>query len=240
MNNLSEIREKLSTGKMDERLARLYGSDIIKARNRFLHLADLFEAKFTDGEDVRFFSAPGRTEVCGNHTDHNHGKVLAAAIDLDAVACAVKTDDHFIRVYSENYPGDVIDLNDLRPQAKETGKSASLVRGVAARFVELGYNVGGIDAVTVNSVLKGSGMSSSAAFEVLIGTIFNELFMTEKVTAIDELFEATKEYPLGFSNSVLCGDVLVALVSPIAYKNIVPTSTISENSNYVLVEYKLK
>ena len=185
MNNLSEIREKLSTGKMDERLARLYGSDTIKARNRFLHLADLFEAKFTDGEDVRFFSAPGRTEVCGNHTDHNHGKVLAAAIDLDAVACAVKTDDHFIRVYSENYPGDVIDLNDLRPQAKETGKSASLVRGVAARFVELGYNVGGIDAVTVNSVLKGSGMSSSAAFEVLIGTMLSYLYNDGAVDPVE-------------------------------------------------------
>lgn len=185
MANLNTVRNKITSGAFDERLARLYGADTEKARARFLHITHLFEEKFGDKEDIRFFSAPGRTEVCGNHTDHNHGQVLAAAINLDAVACAVKTDDHFIRVYSENYPGDIVDINILEPQMKEVEKSASLVRGVAARFKELGYNIGGIDCVTVNNVLKGSGMSSSASFEVLVGTMLNYLYNDGKISPVE-------------------------------------------------------
>ena len=185
MANLNTVRNEITSGAFDERLARLYGADTEKARARFLHITHLFEEKFGDREDIRFFSAPGRTEVCGNHTDHNHGQVLAAAINLDAVACAVKTEDHFIRVYSENYPGDIIDINILEPQMKEVEKSASLVRGVAARFKELGYNIGGIDCVTVNNVLKGSGMSSSASFEVLVGTMLNYLYNDGKISPVE-------------------------------------------------------
>ena len=185
MAGLSTIRNEITSGGFDERLARLYGADTEKARARFLHITHLFEDKFGDKENIRFFSAPGRTEVCGNHTDHNHGQVLAAAINLDAVACAVKTDDHFIRVYSENYPGDIIDINILEPQMNEVEKSASLVRGVAARFKQLGYNIGGIDCVTVNNVLKGSGMSSSASFEVLVGTMLSYLYNDGKVSPVE-------------------------------------------------------
>ena len=185
MANLNTVRNEITSGSFDERLSRLYGADTEKARARFLHITHLFEDKFGDRENVRFFSAPGRTEVCGNHTDHNHGQVLAAAINLDAVACAVKTDDHFIRVYSENYPGDIIDIDILEPQMKEVEKSASLVRGVAARFKELGYNIGGIDCVTVNNVLKGSGMSSSASFEVLVGTMLSYLYNDGKVSPVE-------------------------------------------------------
>ena len=185
MANLNTVRNEITSGAFDERLARLYDADTEKARARFLHITHLFEEKFGDREDIRFFSAPGRTEVCGNHTDHNHGQVLAAAINLDAVACAVRTDDHFIRVYSENYPGDIIDINILEPQMNEVEKSASLVRGVAARFSELGYNIGGIDCVTVNNVLKGSGMSSSASFEVLVGTMLNYLYNDGKISPVE-------------------------------------------------------
>ena len=185
MANLNTIRNEITSGAFDERLSRLYGADTEKARASFLHITHLFENTFGDRDGIRFFSAPGRTEVCGNHTDHNHGQVLAAAINLDAVACAVKTDDHFIRVYSENYPGDIIDINILEPQMNEAEKSASLVRGVAARFKELGYNIGGIDCVTVNNVLKGSGMSSSASFEVLVGTMLSYLYNDGKVSPVE-------------------------------------------------------
>lgn len=185
MANLNTIRNEITSGSFDERFTRLYGSDTEVARARYLHITHLFEEKFGDADDIRFFSAPGRTEVCGNHTDHNHGQVLAAAINLDAVACAVKTNDHFIRVFSENYPGDIIDINILEPQMKEVEKSASLVRGVAARFKELGYNIGGIDCVTVNNVLKGSGMSSSASFEVLVGTMLNYLYNDGKISPVE-------------------------------------------------------
>lgn len=185
MANLTTVRNEITSGAFDSRLSRLYGGETEKARARFLHITHLFEDRFGDREDVRFFSAPGRTEVCGNHTDHNHGQVLAAAINLDAVACAVKTDDHYIRVYSENYPGDIVDINVLEPQIKEVERSASLVRGVAARFKELGYNIGGIDCVTVNNVLKGSGMSSSASFEVLVGTMLSFLYNDGKVSPVE-------------------------------------------------------
>ena len=185
MNNLQQTRALIREGRMDARLARLYGEADEKQRARYLHLTDLFEAAFGDGNDLRFFSAPGRTEVCGNHTDHNHGKVMAAAINLDAVACACKTDDGIIVVKSENYPGDTIDTRVLVPQEKEHEKSAALVRGVAARFAQLGYKVGGFKSVTVNSVLKGSGMSSSAAFEVLVGTMLNYLYNDGKISPVE-------------------------------------------------------
>ena len=184
MSNLNETRALLRDGGMDARLGRLYG-DVPAARARFLHLTDLFETEFGDGAALRFFSAPGRTEVCGNHTDHNHGCVLAAAINLDAVACAEKTDNGVIRIKSENYPGDTVDLSVLTPQEKEREKSVSLVRGVAARFVQLGYRVGGLNAVTVNNVLKGSGMSSSASFEVLVGTLLNYLYNDGRISPVE-------------------------------------------------------
>ena len=186
MNNINATKNNISNGSFDDALIRVYGNDNLKnAKNRYLHLAELFEEKYTDGTDIHFFSAPGRTEVCGNHTDHNHGQVLAAAINLDAVACASKTENNTIRVKSENYPEDVVDLSSLTPDTAEFGTSKGLIRGVAARFSQLGYNIGGFDAVTVNSVLKGSGLSSSAAFEVLIGTVLNHLYNDGKISAVE-------------------------------------------------------
>ena len=102
MNNVQKTQELINAGGMDARLSRLYPDAVSAARERYLHLTELFYEQYGDGHDLRFFSAPGRTEVCGNHTDHNHGCVLAAAINLDAVACAEKTDDGIIRIKSEN------------------------------------------------------------------------------------------------------------------------------------------
>ena len=183
MNDLTKTAALIAAGEMDARLGRLY-KDVPAARARFLHLTDLYRETFGEGRDIRFFSAPGRTEVCGNHTDHNHGKVIAAAIDLDAVACAEKTDNGVISVKSEKYPGDFINIDVLTPQAAEKDKSAALVRGVAARFVQLGYKIGGLNAVTVNNVLKGSGMSSSASYEVLVGTLLNYLYNDGAVSPV--------------------------------------------------------
>ena len=186
MNNINATKTNISNGSFDDALIRVYGNENLEnAKSRYLHLAELFEEKYTDGADIHFFSAPGRTEVCGNHTDHNHGQVLAAAINLDAVACASKTETNVIRVKSENYPEDVVDLSALTPDTAEFGTSKGLIRGVAARFNELGYNIGGFDAVTINSVLKGSGLSSSAAFEVLIGTVLNHLYNDGKISAVE-------------------------------------------------------
>lgn len=184
MTDLLTLKKDILAGAMDDRLMKLYGETDV-SRARFAHVTDLFTEEFGNAEGARFFSAPGRTEVCGNHTDHNHGKVLAAAIDLDAVALAVKTDSDIIRVKSEKYAGDTIDINVLEPQKNELDKSAALVRGVAARFRQLGYKIGGLNAVTVNNVLKGSGMSSSASFEVLVGTMLNYLYNDGKISPVE-------------------------------------------------------
>lgn len=186
MNNIKEVKNTIENGGFDSALVRVYGEKELDAqRQRYAELCSFYEDTLGEGENIRFFSAPGRTEVCGNHTDHNHGQVLAAAINLDAVACASKNDSGIIRVFSKGYPGDTVDLNVLVPQENEKDKSVALVRGVAARFVQLGYKIGGFDAVTVNNVLKGSGMSSSASFEVLVGTILNYLYNDGKISPVE-------------------------------------------------------
>ncbi len=129
----------------------------------------------------RYFSAPGRTEIGGNHTDHQHGCVLVAAVNLDTVAAVRENDLGKIRVLSDGYPLCCIDPEITQPQQTEAGTSAALVRGVAAKFVELGAQVQGFDAYVQSTVLPGSGLSSSAAFEVLLGTICNALFFENKL-----------------------------------------------------------
>ncbi len=186
MNSIKEVKNTIENGGFDSALVRVYGEkELVAQRRRYAELCSFYEDTLGEGENIRFFSAPGRTEVCGNHTDHNHGQVLAAAINLDAVACASKNDSGIIRVFSKGYPGDTVDLNVLVPQENEKDKSVALVRGVAARFVQLGYKIGGFDAVTVNNVLKGSGMSSSASFEVLVGTILNYLYNDGKISPVE-------------------------------------------------------
>lgn len=127
-------------------------------------------------EPRRYFSAPGRTEIGGNHTDHQKGRVLAAAVDLDTRAAVAVNGTAVIRVLSQGYPLCQVDLSDLAPRKAEENTTAALIRGIAARFAELGCAVDGFDAYVMSTVLPGSGLSSSAAFEVLIGTILNELF----------------------------------------------------------------
>ena len=131
------------------------------------------------------FSAPGRTEIGGNHTDHQHGCVLAAAINLETVADVTLNGTDKIYVQSEGYPSFYVDLTDLQVHKEEENTTAALVRGVVAAFVERGANVKGFDMVVSSTVLPGSGLSSSAAFEVLVGTICNELFFDKKLTAVE-------------------------------------------------------
>ena len=134
------------------------------------------------GEAQRYFSAPGRTEIGGNHTDHQRGRVLAGAVNLDTVAAVRVSGTNVIRVQSKGYPLCQVDLDNLEPVAAEINSTPALIRGVAARFVQLGCKVGGFDAYCESTVLPGSGLSSSAAFEVLIGTIINHLFFDGRVS----------------------------------------------------------
>ena len=131
------------------------------------------------------FSAPGRTEIGGNHTDHQHGCVLAAAIDLETVADVTLNGTDKIYIQSEGYPAFYVDLNDLQVHEDEVNTTAALVRGVVAAFVERGAKVQGFDMIVSSTVLPGSGLSSSAAFEVLVGTICNELFFDKKLNPVE-------------------------------------------------------
>ena len=140
-----------------------------------------FAAAF-EGTPERYFSAPGRTEIGGNHTDHQRGRVLAGAVNLDTVAAVRLNGTGTIRIQSKGYPISVVDLTNLTPVASEINSTPALIRGVAARFTEMGCKVEGFDAYCESTVLPGSGLSSSAAFEVLVGTIINHLFFGGKVS----------------------------------------------------------
>ncbi len=169
-----------------ERLVAVYGNDEAAfQQERYVKLAESFEKDFEGNADLRFFSAPGRTEVGGNHTDHNNGKVLAAAINLDAVAAVSAREDSIICVNSEGYSPICVDSADLEIKDEEEGKSNALIRGICARFGQLGYKYGGFNASVTSRVLSGSGLSSSAAYEVLIGTILNYLYNDGKISAVE-------------------------------------------------------
>ena len=156
----------------------------MKTIDRIKKLNTSFEKFFGKSPD-RWFSAPGRTEIGGNHTDHQHGRVLAAAIDLDAVAAVSLNGSDVVRIKSEGYPLCEVSLFDLTPRKEEYNTTLSLIRGILARFAEFGCKLQGFDAYVVSTVLPGSGLSSSAAYEVLIGTAVNRLFFENKLTAAE-------------------------------------------------------
>ncbi|MBQ8814954.1 MAG: galactokinase [Lachnospiraceae bacterium] len=144
-----------------------------------------FEKTFGTGKDIMLFSAPGRTEIGGNHTDHQRGRVLAGAVNLDMLAAVAFNDEGIIRMQSAGYRMCVIDLKDLRYRKRERGTTTALIRGVAAEFKKRGAKLRGFDAYVISDVLRGSGLSSSAAFEVLMGTIINELMHGGKASPIE-------------------------------------------------------
>jgi len=164
---------------------KLYGKDdsvIQEQFHRYRKIIKQYQNYFS-ATPVHLFSAPGRTEIGGNHTDHNAGRVLAATINLDSIAAVTETRSKTVKIYSEGYtdPFKVV-LDDLKPKREEEGTTAALMRGISARFKELGYNIGGFNACISSNVMVGSGLSSSASIEVLIGTIMNELYNKGKVS----------------------------------------------------------
>jgi len=176
----------LAAGELDAGLSRLYGADRLEsARARAQGVLDGFEGTFGAPAQA-LFSAPGRTELGGNHTDHQHGHVLAASVDMDILSAAAVNDSGLFRVQSEGYPLITVDLAELEPKPEEENTSAALIRGTCARMAQLGcdFRGRGLDAYMVSDVPGGSGLSSSAAFEVMIGTMVNELFWAGTATAI--------------------------------------------------------
>ncbi len=162
----------------------LYGKEAKAQQARYEAIQKGFTEFFGPCEDGEWFSAPGRTEVGGNHTDHNHGRVLAGAVNLDIVGLARRTDGNVVRLKSAEYTKlDVVDLSDLSQQKGEHG-SKSLIRGICAKCREMGYQVGGFDCFTMTRVLKGSGLSSSAAFEILVVTVISHLYNDDRIDPV--------------------------------------------------------
>ena len=152
---------------------------------RLNKVRDGFAKTFGTNRETLLFSAPGRTEISGNHTDHQHGRVLAGAINLDMLAAVAENGENVIRFQSEGFRQCVVDLSDLKLQKREFGTTTALIRGVAAQFMARGCEIKGFDAYVISDVLRGSGLSSSAAFEVLVGTIINEMYFGGKATAVE-------------------------------------------------------
>ncbi|MGD9560080.1 MAG: galactokinase [Oscillospiraceae bacterium] len=188
MTRAQTLIRQLREGQHDDALRALYGEDgqrLAAQRNRYIDAIYQFEAAFGAGRELALFSTPGRTEIGGNHTDHNHGIVMAAAVDLDIIAVVAKRDDAMIRVKSHGFAGvDEVALDALEADAGEFGKSSALIRGVAAAMKARGGEIGGFDAYTDSDVLKGSGLSSSAAFEVCIGCVLNEVYNKGRFSAV--------------------------------------------------------
>ena len=179
MPSNQKIANFLSAERGNSYFSRLYGDapgTLPSQRERYRSLLANFASTFPDREKIEIFSSPGRTEVGGNHTDHNSGRILAAAVDLDILMVAAGNDEGVIRIYSEGYPPSVVSLAELDPVEEEKYTAASLIRGVCARYKQLGYNAGGFNAVASSRVPKGSGLSSSAAYEVLIAAVLNDLY----------------------------------------------------------------
>ena len=180
MNHYANMIRNLKSPDVMDRLTHLYGNRngmLVAQTTRYAGILKRHEELFhrEDG-NVLLVSAPGRTEIGGNHTDHNRGRVLAAAVNLDTLAAVSPREDMLVKLYSDGYPAMELDLGDLAVREEEKGTTAALIRGVAARMKELGYQIGGFDACATSSVASGSGLSSSAAFEVMVCAILDALY----------------------------------------------------------------
>lgn len=186
MKNWNDLYKMLKNGEMDQSLIQTGCEDINAYRTRATEVMNGFEKTFGVKEDTlaALCSAPGRTEICGNHTDHQHGHVLAAAVNLDFLACVSPNGTQTVHFQSEGWPMTTVDLSDLEQQEAEKETTASLVRGVMAELAKAGYTVGGFDMYAVSNVLPGSGLSSSAACEILLGVAGNHLFCQDELDAV--------------------------------------------------------
>ncbi|MBR5407784.1 MAG: galactokinase [Lachnospiraceae bacterium] len=179
------LKEFIKNGSMDERLVDIYADKALldKQKERYTAAVDKFISLYGNRE-VTVFSAPGRSEVGGNHTDHQHGQVLAAAVNLDVIAVVSATDDGIIKVVSDSFDIEPIDVNDLEKKDEEEGSSEALIRGVAGKIKADGFKVGGFVAYMTSDVLVGAGLSSSAAFEVAVGNVLSGLYNNMDLTDV--------------------------------------------------------
>ena len=185
--NAENLIRAIENGAMNDAIVSLSGAEALEyQKSRYLTVVREFAQLYGGDREITLYSVSGRSELSGNHTDHNHGCVIAASIDLDVIAAVAPRSDSVIRVKSEGFPEDVIDIDTYRTaDPSRFGSSGSLIAGMAEGFRNKGYAVGGFDAYTTSNVLKGSGLSSSAAFEDMIGNILNHLYNDGKVSNVE-------------------------------------------------------
>ena len=186
MMTTENMKELFRSGAKDELLMDIYLDEAKLAyqRDRYAAAIEQFE-KLYGAAEVSIYSAPGRSEIGGNHTDHQNGEVLAASVNLDAIAIVEATDDGLVKVVSGDYPMITVDVNDLEKKEKEEGTTLSLIKGVLAGIKDHGGKVGGFKAYITSDVLIGAGLSSSAAFETIIGTIISGLYNDMTISPVD-------------------------------------------------------
>ena len=183
--NYIELKEYIRSNQIDEILSKIICSnELEEEKSRYLSLLDEAHELYGDG-DYHIISSPGRSEIGGNHTDHQHGHVLAASLNIDNIAIVKVNNDNIVRYKDGTFETKPVDLSDLKVHENELNTSESLIRGIAYRINELGYNIGGFDAVCNSKVLVGSGISSSACFEVMIVEAFNRLYNNENIEAAE-------------------------------------------------------
>lgn len=186
--NTSELKKKILDGGIDNTLTAelsVLPKNVPSQRERYAHAVDEFEKLYGDG-DITLYSVGGRSEISGNHTDHNYGRVIAAAVNLDILAVVKPTDDGTVRIKSEGFDEDVVPYSAVEtPDESKFFTSAAIIAGMEKAFLNAGYKVGGFSAYTTSNVLKGSGISSSAAFEVMVGNILNYLYNDGKVSNVE-------------------------------------------------------
>lgn len=186
MKQLTKLMEEMKQGVYRDTLKDIYIDESVIAHQEERYVKAMAEYQKLYGDrEVEVYSAPGRSEVGGNHTDHQHGMVLATSINLDAIAIVNKNEDMTVRVVSEGYDMIIIDANDVEKVGKEEGTSIGLIRGVLAGLKERGYKIGGFNAYVTSDVLIGAGLSSSAAFETIIGTIVSGLYNDMQISMVE-------------------------------------------------------
>ena len=236
MAHYEEMLAQIKRQPVMERLSQLYGlrnGELARQVSRYTDLVKTHKESFRSSAPLYMISAPGRTEIIGNHTDHNNGRVLAAAVNLDCLACVSPRDDMTVRIQSAGYPGIELSLNDLSRHPEEEGTSAALVRGVAKGMADRGFKLGGFDAAVTSDVIGGSGLSSSAAYEVMVCAVIDALyngFTVDSTTRAQISQYAENEYfgkPSGLMDQMACStgglvtidfkDVANPVVEPLFY-----------------------
>lgn len=236
MEKVESFINRLEKGELDERLLDIYvdKDKLIYQKKRYIEALGAFKKLFGD-EAEAVFSAPGRSEIGGNHTDHQHGEVLAASINDDAIAVVSKTDKKEINILSEGYDMITISLDELDKIDNEEGTTQALIRGVIAKTKSNGHNIGGFDAYVTSNVLSGSGLSSSAAFETLVGTILSGLYNDMSISAVEIAIIGQYAENVYFGKPCGLMDQMACSVGSLCHINFAdPTDPVAEKTTFDL------